>query len=250
MDHSMMPDMAVCIRVPKAEGESVRSGLISAGILDTRFRISSDGDYLYIPITADSYMDYPAVVTEQEERERRIRDYREAADVPDGLRELLPSSFDVVGDIAMIKIPPELLPYKEQIGNAMLLAGRNLRSVFSDSGVKGEFRIRDLERIAGTGPSETVHREFGTRLYTDPARVYFNPRLSSERARIASEVKKGEIIIDMFGGVAPFGTVICRLSEPAAVYSVDLNPEAERYARMNAERNGIKVLKPITGDSS
>ncbi|MBO4568758.1 MAG: 50S ribosomal protein L11 methyltransferase, partial [Candidatus Methanomethylophilaceae archaeon] len=121
---------------------------------------------------------------------------------------------------------------------------------FSDSGVKGDFRIRDLERLAGTGGSETVHKEFGVRIFTDPSKVYFNPRLSSERSRIASSVADGETVIDMFGGVAPFGTVICRLAKPEAVYSIDLNPEAERFARMNAEKNRANRLHPMTGDSS
>ena len=150
----------------------------------------------------------------------------------------------------MIKLPAELMPYKGEIGRALMKVNRSIRTVFLDSGVKGEFRVRDLERIAGSGPSETVHREFGVRLFTDPSKVYFNPRLSSERSRIASLVKDGETVIDMFAGVAPFGTVICRIAHPSAVYSIDLNPEAERFARINAEKNGIDRLFPVTGDAS
>ncbi len=127
---------------------------------------------------------------------------------------------------------------------------RSLRIVFRDHGVRGEFRIRDLERIAGTGTSETVHREFGVELRTDPARVYFNPRLSGERSRIAGLVENGEKVIDMFGGVAPFGTVMCHLAEPSVVYSIDLNPEAKHFARINAEKNRAPNLRPMTGDSS
>ena len=150
----------------------------------------------------------------------------------------------------MIKLPDELRPYAQHIGEALLRVNRSIRIVFEDHGVKGEFRIRDLERIAGTGTSETVHREFGVRLYTDPARVYFNPRLSSERARIAGLVRDGETVIDMFGGVAPFGTVMCRLARPEVVYSIDLNPDAEHFARMNADYNHVTNLHPMTGDSS
>ena len=122
--------------------------------------------------------------------------------------------------------------------------------VFHDYGVKGDFRIRDLEKIAGEGTSETVHKEFGVKLYTDPSKVYFNPRLSSERSRIAGLVKDGEIVIDMFAGVAPFGTVIGKLAKPSVIYSIDLNPEAEHFARMNAEKNHIDCIQPMTGDSS
>ena len=242
--------MTRCIRVPKREGEGVRSALFSEGLLDLGARIRADGDCLLIPVLCDSYGDYEVVDAEMQVQEQRPTDYRDVADVPEGLREHLPSSFDVVGDVAMIKLPDELKPYASQIGEALLKVNRSLRIVFEDHGVKGDFRIRDLERIAGTGTSETAHREFGVTLYTDPARVYFNPRLSSERSRIANLVRDGETVIDMFGGVAPFGTVMCRLAHPAVVYSIDLNPEAEHFARMNAERNHAGNLHPMTGDSS
>lgn len=242
--------MTRCVCVPKAEGESVRARLMAEGNLDLRARIRSDGDRLLIPILCDTFMDYDVVDAEMQVQEHKATDYREVARVPEGLREILPSSFDVVGDVAMIKLPDELIPYKGEIGNALVEVNRNIRTVFLDSGVKGEFRIRDLEQIAGEGPSETVHKEFGVRLFTDPARVYFNPRLSSERARIASLVEDGEVIIDMFAGVAPFGTVICKMANPKVVYSIDLNPEAEHFARMNAERNHVSGLVPMTGDSS
>lgn len=242
--------MTRCIRVPKREGEPVRSRLATDGTLDLDSRIRAEGDYLLIPILCDSVDGYEVVEAEMQEQGHRPTDYRDVAEVPTELKDILPSSFDVVGDVAMIKLPEELIPYKGTIGNALLQVNRSLRTVFLDSGVKGEFRIRDLEQIAGEGSSETVHKEFGVRLYTDPSRVYFNPRLSTERSRIASLVRDGEVIIDMFAGVAPFGTVICRSANPEIVYSIDLNPEAEHFARLNAEKNHVKQLVPMTGDSS
>ncbi len=241
--------MTLCVRVSKDKGEEVRSRLLSEGLMDLRFRIRADGPCLLIPVTSDPG-GLELVEADLDGQERRSSDYRDVVSVPEELRPLLPSSFDVIGDVALIKIPDELAPYGRQMGEALVSANGSIRAVFSDSGVKGDFRIRDLERLAGSGGSETVHKEFGVRLFTDPAKVYFNPRLSSERARIASLVKDGEIIIDMFGGVAPFGTVICRLAHPEAVYSIDLNPEAERFAKMNAEKNHVDRLHPMTGDSS
>jgi len=243
--------MVNCLRVPKCDGESVRSELMAQGLLDLSHRISSDGGDLLIPILCDSFGGYPVEDADAAEQGVRPKEYREVVrDVPDELRELLPVSFDVVGDIAMIRIPDELLPYSRQIGEALIEANRNIRAAFRDSGVKGEFRIRELEKIAGEGGSETAHREFGVTLYSDPSKVYFNPRLSSERSRIAGLVGDGEVIIDMFGGVAPFGTVIGKLAHPSAIYSIDLNPAAEEFACRNARKNRIKVLHPMTGDSS
>lgn len=210
---------------------------------------AQDG-FLYVPCLVDSFDGYEAVDFDLPEQKRKVTDYKELVSVPKNLWPELPHSFDVIGDIAVVKIADGLMPFRKDIAEAMLKVTPNVRAVFLDSGVQGEFRIRDLERIAGTGTSETVHRESGVRLATDPSKVYFNPRLATERARVASLVKDGETVIDMFAGVAPFGTVICRHARPKVVYSIDLNPECERFVRRNMELNGIDDIVPITGDAT
>ena len=242
--------MAKCIRVPKSEGEPFRRGLIQEGLLDLSYRIGSDGSDILIPCLCDEYRGIKAEEAELRPQNRGEGDYRNIVDVPDDLRELLPNSHDVVGDIAITKLEEPLLPYRKEIGEAMMRVSPNIRAVFLDGGVKGEYRIRELELIAGSGSSETMHKEFGTRLLTDPSKVYFNPRLANERARIASLVKPGEIIIDMFAGVAPFGSVICRNAQPEKVYSIDLNPECEHYMRENVRLNHITNMECMIGDST
>ncbi len=240
--------MVRCIRVPKAAGEKVRRALIDAGELDPGHCIRVDGDSLLIPTTGDG-MGYPVEDDELKAQTHAPTDYREIAEVPAALKDELPSSFDTVGDIAILKLEEPLLPYRHAVGTALLRVLPNLRAVFLDGGVKGEFRIRDLEKIAGEGTSETVHRETGTRMLTDPSVVYFNSRLANERARVAGLVCPGEVIIDMFAGVAPFGTVICKHAAPKVVYSIDLNPACERFMRENMRLNHIDNLVPITGDA-
>lgn len=241
--------MAKCIRVPKSEGEPYRRGLIEDGLLDLNHRIGSDGAYLLIPCTCDEYRGIKAEEAELREQEHGNGDYRNFVNVPEDLKSLLPMSHDVVGDIAITKLDEALLPYKEDIGRAMMKVVPVLRAVFLDGGVKGEFRIRELEKIAGTGTSEVMHKEFGTRMVTDPAKVYFNPRLANERARVCEQVKPGEVIIDMFAGVAPFGSVICRNAQPSMVYSIDLNPECERFMKENMRLNHIANMECMIGDS-
>ncbi len=242
--------MVRCVRVSKRDGESVRNELMNAGLLDLDHRIASDGDSLLIPITTESFKDYPVVDFELVVQEHKVTDYRKLVNVPEELVEQLPGSFDVIGDVAILKLVDELLPYKEQIGKALMDVTPNLRTVMLDSGVKGELRIRELVQIAGTGGTETIHKEFGVRIAIDPSKVYFNPRLATERSRIASDVKDGEVIIDMFAGVAPFGTVICKTANPEIVYSIDLNEDAEPYVHRNIEMNHITNLVPITGDAT
>jgi tRNA (guanine37-N1)-methyltransferase len=238
-----------CIRVDKREGEEVRNRLADSGLLDTKHKIARHGEHLDIPVLCDSFEGREAFDSEAEETEGHTTDYKEILDLPDWLNEELPRSYDIIGDVAIIKLSDALVPYRERIGEAMMEATPSLRAVMLDSGVKGEFRIRELKKIAGTGTSETVHKEFGVRMTVDPSLVYFNPRLATERARVALSVKDGEKIIDMFAGVAPFPLVISKLARPEVIYAVDLNPEAERFMRTNIENNHAGDIVPIIGDA-
>jgi tRNA (guanine37-N1)-methyltransferase len=83
----------------------------------------------------------------------------------------------------------------------------------------------------------------------DPRKAYFNPRLSNERRRIASLVRDGEVIVDMFSGVGPFAIMIAKLSRPNLVYAIDLNPEAIRLMRENVELNKVQGVVPLEGDA-
>ena len=239
--------MVRCIRVPKAEGNTVRMSLKAEGLLDLDHRIASDGDLLFIPILSDSYNDYPTEERELEVIEHQETDYRMF--LPEDIRDILPNSFDCVGDLIIVKIEDELLPYKERIGEALLKVNRNVRLVLMDGGVKGELRIRELEPIAGSGGTETRHKESGVTMITDPAKVYFNPRLATERMHVASQVRDGETIIDMFAGVAPFGLVICRHANPEVIYSIDLNHDAYLFMKRNIALNKADRIIPIEGDA-
>ena len=238
--------MARCLRVPKELGESVRSALMDAELLDLGYRIGRDGDHILIPVLCDSFGGYDAEQAVLAENERRITDYRDL--LPESMRELLPTSFDVIGDVVIVKLKDELLEHKRKIGDAI---GRtaDARMVLLDTGVKGDLRVRDLSPIYGEGSTETVHRESGVSMVTDPAKVYFNPRLATERLRIASLVEDGETIIDMFAGVAPFPLVICKHARPKAVYAVDMNPEAKRLMEINIRKSGCDRIFPISGDA-
>jgi len=239
---------SLCVRVRKGEGESVRKKLLEDGLLDQSLYVDKDQDFLYLPVLA-SPEDLPTEEREFKEREREERDYKSLAKVPDRLRQLLPTAFDTLGDIAVIRLPDELLPYSGEVGEALMTAFPRLRSVFLDHGVVGEFRVLDLEMIAGADVSGTMHTEYGLRFKVDPRKAYFNPRLSNERRRIASLVRDGETVVDMFSGVGPFAIMIAKLSRPHVVYAIDLNPEAVQLMRENVELNKVRGVVPLEGDA-
>lgn len=169
----------------------------------------------------------------------------------EGELEELGTSFDIVGDIAIIKLSDSLLGKKEEIGGGLMKVHEHLNTVLRQtSPVSGEFRTRDLEVIAGEPKTETVHKEHGCSFRVDLSEVYFSPRLAHERFRIAKKVEPGEVVTNMFAGVGCYSILIAKHAEPEKVYSIDKNPKAAEYMRENIRRNKASAtVVPIEGDA-
>ena len=238
----------LCAVVPKAEGEKVRKKLSEEGFLRLDARITSDGKHVFLPVLKIKGLCYPLLEVETEPVEVP-KSYREMLDMPQGLMELLPTSFDVVGDIFVLKLMDEILPYAQDIANALLETNSNAKVVALDRGVKGEFRTRDLKILAGERRTTTVQKEYGLRFEVDLAKVYFSPRLATERKRISDMAKPNERVLDMFCGVGPFAIVLAKTGKPSSVYAIDKNPEAIDYLINNIQLNNINGVTPILGDS-
>ncbi len=238
----------LCVIVPRAEGENIRKKLSEAGLLRLDARISSDGDNIFIPVTGSTGLGYPVREMEVEYVERP-KHYIELLKMPPGLMELLPSSFDIVGDIFVLKLIDELLPHAKDIAEALLATNTNAKVVTLDRGVKGEFRTRDLEILAGEKRTTTVQKEYGLRYEMDLATVYFSPRLATERKRIADLCRPGERVMDMFCGVGPFSIMLAATGKPGSVYAIDKNSYAINYIIKNIQLNKIKNLSPMLGDA-
>ena len=66
------------------------------------------------------------------------KSYKELLNLPDNLKEKLPTSFDVVGNILILKLDPELLNYKVEIGEILHKVNKNVKTVCLTRPVKGE----------------------------------------------------------------------------------------------------------------
>jgi len=164
----------------------------------------------------------------------------------------LSSAFDVIGDIAIIKIPESLESRAALIGEQIIERMKNVSTVFSQvSDVSGEYRTRKLEFVAGVEKYETEYRESACRFRVDVRSVYFSPRLSTERLRVASLVRDGERILNMFAGLGTFSFIMAK-GRRCSVDSVDKNPEAIRLAfeslKLNRRLRG--VVRPVLADAS
>ncbi len=160
------------------------------------------------------------------------------------------TSFDIIGDIAIIEVPGELEHREKEIGEAILEVHKNVKTVCKRAGIhEGTYRIRPVKVIAGENKTITEYKESGARIRLDVSKVYFTPRLSHERERIANQVKPGEIIGYWFAGVGPFGLVILKKVPDVKIYAIELNPEAVKWMQKNIRLNKVEEkMIPILGD--
>lgn len=162
--------------------------------------------------------------------------------------EIAPSSFDVIGDIAIIKIPEELKKKERKIGE-QLLKFKNIKTVLKKEGmVEDEFRIRKYKFLAGEKKKETLHKEYGCRYKLNVEKVYFSPRLGNERERIMKQVKDGEKILVMFAGIGPYAIQIAKNRE-VEISAIEINPKAVKYFKENVKLNKVEdKIKIFEGD--
>ena len=159
---------------------------------------------------------------------------------------------DVVGDIAILRLPQELEHRRFRIAEELLGFAPYLGVILRQVGpVESQFRTRKFEWLAGEKRTETVHKEFGCQYKVDVERVYFSPRLSHERKRIADLASEGESIVNFFAGVGSFSIMIARHARPSTIYSLDLNPIAVRYHEINNVLNRVgEIIDVICGDAN
>jgi len=159
---------------------------------------------------------------------------------------------DIVGDIAILKLPDELQDESYRIAESLLGVAPHLKVVLRQVGpVESQFRTRKLEWLAGEHRTETVHKEFGCQYRVNLSAAYFSPRLSYERKRIADLVSPGECVMNFFAGVGSFSIMIARHARPSRIYSLDLNPVAVRYHALNNVLNGVReMIDVICGDAN
>jgi len=238
------------IKVIRTLGEPVRRTLIDACLLDIELKIvsDSDGDVLYLPLKRfpeDHEIDTMNLGTTVLEFSTRDFEPVVGRITLEGILGFTPS-YELVGDIAILN--PEEGRDIHSAAEAILEVHRHIKAVLKPlTPVQGEFRVKNYEVIAGEKRTDTIHREYGCSYALDLQKVYFSPRLSTERSRIASLVNEDDTVVDMFAGVGSF--VIQVAKKARKVVAIDINPDAIRYMRRNIELNRIQNVEVYEGDS-
>ena len=161
-------------------------------------------------------------------------------------------SYDIIGDTILIRVHSDLESKRGIIAEALHKIYPHVRSIAAVplyAHTDRVYRTRDLEVIWGDEDMETTHKESGCLFKVNPKRVFFSPRLSYERMRVASKVMAGETIINMFSGVGCFSIIIARMQPQTKIYSIDVNPYAYEYMEENVRLNRMEGrVIPILGD--
>ena len=254
-----------CLKVPKNLGETVISLAHKLDIVDKALFIERKHDtHLCIPLVrlpnehelsqlksiapslvlGDAFFvqKRPATETLTQALERQL---------PLNLYSSIPHALDIVGDVAIIEISPELDLYRTVIGQAILQTHKNIKCVHAKaSAISGVYRIRGLSYIAGENRTQTIYNEYGCQYNVDLAKAYFSPRLSQEHNRVASLVCADEVVVDLFAGVGPFAVPAGKFCPTAKVYAIDINPDAIDLLKLNVKNNKVESqVFPLLGNA-
>ncbi|MBY9018115.1 MAG: class I SAM-dependent methyltransferase family protein [Candidatus Lokiarchaeota archaeon] len=165
--------------------------------------------------------------------------------------DLLPRGFQSIGKIMILKLNPDLYSYKAIIAQKCMELLPSIKAVYLNKGkIEGTFRKpNNMEYIAGENNSLVRHKEHDIIYSFDFTKIMFSQGNLSERKFLATLVKDGEIIVDMFAGIGYFSLPIGKHSKPSRIYSIELNPEAYNYLVENVKLNHLEeVIFPINGD--
>ncbi|MEN9625747.1 MAG: tRNA wyosine derivative biosynthesis protein Taw2, partial [archaeon] len=102
---------------------------------------------------------------------------------------------------------------------------------------------------AGDRNTVTVHTESNCKYMFDVTKIMFAKGNLSERVRVPQQVKKGEIIVDMFAGIGYFSIPLGKLSPAEKIYAIELNPVSFYFLQKNIALNKLKNVEAVCGDN-
>jgi len=168
--------------------------------------------------------------------------------IPADVLEQFSGRFDIVGTIAIVRLPPELAAYKIPVADAILSLRKNVHTVLNKvHKVSSDARTAEYEILAGD-TTVTEYHEGGFRYRFDVLTAFFTSHLAHERMRVTGQVRAGELVLVPFCGVGPF--VIPAAARGARVTAIEQNPDAFCYLQENCALNHVQDrIQPILGDA-
>jgi tRNA wybutosine-synthesizing protein 2 len=234
------------VRVREEDAEIVRKRLLSDGALDRSRKIIKNDDFIEIPVTN---LDIDLELVEQEKPEFYTpkKTLCSLLDIPEHEKKILPSGWQILGDVIIVTLHEELELHKHDVAKALLCMYPGCRSVLLDRGISGKMRQPLREMIAGDN-TETIHRENGCLFKLDALQIMYSQGNLAERKRM-SKLGNGEIVVDMFAGIGYFSIPMAVHSRPVKIISIEINPVSFGYLRENIRLNRVEnIIEPVEGD--
>ncbi len=162
---------------------------------------------------------------------------------------LVPSSYQALDSICLVKFPKELQKSRVLIAKIILQLYPQFKSVCAIEKISGEFRQPHISLLAGQLPREVTIRESGCVFRLNPSTIMYSQGNHYEKKRISRLVKQNETVVDMFAGIGYFSIPIAKSNPAAKVFAVEKNLEAFRYLEENARANYLPNVFSVLGDS-
>src|SRR3990167_2853077 len=244
--------MAQTLKVRLEDGEKAKQFLMQKGWLDTTKVVGRTAQrYLIFALNSN----FKANILEKQFPGSKIESKtlpvlpEKIGDLKQTLSKVIPkeyvddviSSFDTVGDIAILQIPHAL----KRTQPSIKVVARKIGKV----GSKNElYRLTKLEILTGEQRFTTTHKEHGVTMKIDLDNAYFSPKSSNERLRVAKLTKPEENVLVMFAGVGPSALVISEFQPNCRIWAVEINPIAVELLKENVRLNRAGNITVIKGD--
>ncbi len=163
---------------------------------------------------------------------------------------LVPSSYQALDSICLIKLPKELQKSRMLVAKTILELYPRFKSVCAVEKISGEFRQPHISLLAGQLPKEISIRENNCVFKLNPNTIMYSQGNHHEKKRISKLVKQNETIVDMFAGIGYFSVTLAKSNQGAKVFAVEKNLDAFRYLQENIRANYLPNVFPIRGDSA
>ncbi len=139
-----MPRPSVCIKVSKSQGEQTIRLATKFGLADKSLVIQRENESLCIPLVREPQgIELTTLKSLVQKFSINIAVFSEKQLPPETLTQALqdklpsdllarvPQAFDIIGDIVVIDIPPQLKAYQSLIGDAILVTQKNVLTVLA-----------------------------------------------------------------------------------------------------------------------
>jgi tRNA (guanine37-N1)-methyltransferase len=257
-NHPCLFILMIGLKTEKKNGQKIKIELLEKNILDTSFLPLHEDKCIIFPVKSNiSDKDLQKIKntiitqTEFKESKKKLGNLKDIIKTKLSEKEMrmLKTAYDTVGDIAILEIDEELRNKEKIIAETVLKLNNQIKVVLRKEGIhEGVFRTQKMKILAGEKRKETTYTENGVKLKLDVEKVYFSPRLSTERKRINLLVKKDEDVLVMFSGCGVYPINISKNTKAKNIIGIEINPDGHKYALENQKINKLKNITFYCGD--